>query len=112
LFSAGCEHPYIEIDRANSSLMELENVHDKLLAQAVLFEIPQPEPNILVSTKKSLRLIKQLWDFIFMVKSWIDVWLSTLWKSIDSEFMDMELKRFSKDLKGKYFKNKTPKSVS
>lgn len=103
LFSASCEHPYIEIDRANSSLMELENMHDKLLAQAVLFEIPQPEANILVSTKKSLRLIKQLWDFVFMVKGWVNVWLSTFWKSIDSEFMDMELKRFSKDLRGIYY---------
>lgn len=106
LFSASCEHPYIEIDKANNSLMELENMHDKLLAQAVLFEIPQPEANILVSTKKSLRLIKQLWDFVFMVKGWIDVWLSTLWKRIDSEFMDMELKRFSKDLRGINFKIK------
>lgn len=80
--------------------MELEDLHDKLLSQAVLFEILQPEPNILVSTKKSLRLNKQLWDFVHMVKSWIDVWQLTLWKDIDSEFMDLELKRFAKDLKG------------
>lgn len=80
--------------------MELENLHDKLLSQAILFEIPQPEPNVLESTKTSLRLNKQLWDFVHMVKSWIDVWQLTLWKDIDSEFMDTELKRFSKDLKG------------
>lgn len=98
--SENCENPYIEIDHANKSLMELEDLHDKLFSQAVLFEIPQPEPNILASTKKCLRLNKQLWDFVHMVKSWIDEWKATLWKNMDSEFMDMELKRFSKDLKG------------
>lgn len=98
--SVSCEYPYIEIDKANHYLTELEDLHDKLLSQAVLFEIPQPESNILQLTKKSLRLNKQLWDFVHMVKSWINVWQTTLWKYIDSEFMDMEVKRFAKDLKG------------
>jgi len=80
--------------------MELEDLHDTLLSQAVLFEIPQPEPNILLSTKKTLRLNKQLWDFVNLVRGWIDVWKSTLWNSVDTEYMDMELKRFAKELKG------------
>lgn len=80
--------------------MELEHQHERLLSQAILFEISQPEPNILITTKKYLRLIKQLWDFVHMVKSWINLWHSTLWKNIDFELMDMELKRFAKDLKG------------
>lgn len=79
--------------------MVLEDVRNKLLAQAILFEIPQPETNILGPTKKYIRLIKQLWDFVIMVKSYLDLWQSTLWKDIDSEYMDMELKRFAKDLK-------------
>lgn len=82
-------------------------MHDKLLSQAVLFEIPQPESNILLLTKKSLRLNKQLWDFVHIVKSWINVWQTTLWKYIDSEFMDMEIKRFAKDLKGIFLYLKT-----
>ncbi|VVC32244.1 Hypothetical protein CINCED_3A002285 [Cinara cedri] len=98
-FDGNCENPYIEIDKANYSLLELEELHNKLLSQAILFEIPQPEPNVLESTKISLRLNKHLWDFVHIVKSWIDVWHLTLWKDIDSEFMDTELKRFSKDLK-------------
>lgn len=81
-------------------------MHEKLLSQALLFEIPQPEPNILSSTKKALRLNKQLWDFVLLVKGWIDLWQSTLWKDVDSEFMDMELKRFAKELKSIFFKLK------
>lgn len=86
--------------------MELEDLHDKLLSQAVLFEIPQPEPNVLLSTKKTLRLNKQLWDFVNLVRCWIDVWKSTLWNSVDTEYMDMELKRFAKELKGISFSQK------
>ncbi|XP_025202252.1 dynein beta chain, ciliary-like, partial [Melanaphis sacchari] len=98
-FNAKCENPYIEIDNANSSLMELEDLYQKLLSQAILFEIPQPEPNILLSTKKTLRLNKQLWDFVYLVRGWINVWKSTLWNNVDTENIDMELKRFAKELK-------------
>lgn len=84
--------------------MEIDELHDKLVAQAVLFEIPQPEPNILDTTKKTLQLNKVLWDFVSMVKSWMSLWLSTLWKDVDFELMDLELKRFSKELRGNYLK--------
>ncbi|XP_050529246.1 dynein beta chain, ciliary-like [Daktulosphaira vitifoliae] len=99
-FKWDCKRPYIEVDKAAKNLNELEDLHEKLLSQAILFEIPQPEPNILVPTKKSLKLIKQLWDFVSVVKSWIESWQDTLWKDVDTEIMDIELKRFAKELKG------------
>lgn len=79
--------------------MDLENVVSVLLEQANLFEVPPPEANRFVLLKRLLRLNKQLWDFVHVVTSWIDVWKSTLWKKIDSESIDMELKRFAKELK-------------
>lgn len=79
--------------------MVFEDVRNKLLTQAILFEVLQPDANILAPIKKYLRLNKQLWDFVIMVRSYLDLWQSTLWKDIDSEYMDMELKRFAKDLK-------------
>lgn len=79
--------------------MQMQVLHDKLLSQAILFEITQPEPGILETTRHYLQLNKQLWDFVYLVRGWINLWQSTLWINIDSEFMDMELKRFSKDLK-------------
>lgn len=99
LCSENCENVYAEIDKSNVAFMEIQELHDKLLSQAILFKIPQPEPGILESTRHYLRLNKQLWDFVFSVSCCIDLWQSTLWINIDSEFMDMELKRFSKILK-------------
>lgn len=100
-----CGNPYFEIDNANKYLMELENLYQTFRSQAILFEIPQPDSNALESTKNTLSLSKQTWDFIHLVKECIDVWKSTLWSNIDSEFIDIELKRFAKDLRG-LFENK------
>lgn len=97
--SETCENVYAEIDKSNVAFTEIQELHDKLLSQAILFKITQPEPGILESTRHYLRLNKQLWDFVFSVSSCINLWQSTLWINIDSEFMDMELKRFSKILK-------------
>jgi len=98
--SVNCGNPYVEIDNAIHTLSELEDSHAKLFSRALLFEIQMPEQNTLAETKISLRNIKQLWNFVHMVKSLINVWKSTLWKDINFEFMNMELKRFVKDLKG------------
>lgn len=95
-----CGNPYFEIDNANESLMNLENLYHAFRSQAILFEIQQPDSNTLESTKNSLWLSKQLWDFIHIVKQCINEWKSTLWNNIDSEFIDLELKRFAKDLRG------------
>lgn len=89
----------MEIDDSNSSLIKIQDVHNKLHSQTILFELIQPKSGILEISQHYLRLNKQLWDFVYFVSGWIDLWQSTLWINIDSEFMDMELKRFSKDLK-------------
>ena len=41
-------------------------------------------------------MLKQLWDYINLVRTSIDEWKTTPWKDIDVENMDMECKKFSK----------------
>jgi dynein heavy chain len=41
-------------------------------------------------------MLKQLWDYIYLVRTSIDEWKTTPWKDIDVENMDMECKKFSK----------------
>lgn len=45
--------------------------------------------------------LKVLWDYILVVRSWIYEWECTEWKKIDSESMDMELKKFAKEMRSK-----------
>lgn len=82
----------------------MQKLHDKLLNEALLFEVPQPEPNVLAVNIRSLQLNKETWDFVLMVKSWIDSWLSGLWTDVNFDLMDLELKRFAKELRGMHLK--------
>ena len=41
-------------------------------------------------------MLKQLWDYMFLVRTCIDDWRTTMWVDIDVENMDMECKKFAK----------------
>ena len=63
---------------------------------AVLFEVQVPEFRLLQQCRREIKMLKQLWDYIFLVRTSIDEWKTTPWKDIDVENMDMECKKFSK----------------
>lgn len=70
-----------------------------LLESAGLFEVNVPDFKQLKQCRKELRLLKTLWDYIFIVRSSIDDWKTTPWKEINVEQMDMDCKKFSKDIR-------------
>lgn len=49
--------------------------------------------------RKELKQLKQLWDYTLVVRSMIDDWKTTLWKKIDVENMEMECKKFAKEIR-------------
>jgi dynein heavy chain len=63
---------------------------------STLFEVQVPEFRTLKQCRKEVKMLKQLWDYIFLVRTSIDEWKTTAWKDIDVENMDMECKKFSK----------------
>lgn len=44
-------------------------------------------------------LLQQLWDYIFIVRTSIEDWKKTPWRKIDVENMDIECKKFAKDVR-------------
>ncbi|XP_039284796.1 dynein beta chain, ciliary [Nilaparvata lugens] len=94
-----CEDVYKEIDKTHFEMMELEQLTEKLTQQATLFEVIVPEFKLVKQLRKELKMVKILWDYILVVRSWISDWEGTQWKRIDSETMDMELKKFSKEIR-------------
>ena len=45
-------------------------------------------------------LLKELWDMITVVESCMAAWRMTPWREIHVEDMELECKRFSKDIRG------------
>ena len=46
-----------------------------------------------------MRLLKTLWDMITIVNASIDDWKTTLWQEINVEQMEMDCKKFAKDIR-------------
>ncbi|KAF5280421.1 hypothetical protein FQR65_LT03230 [Abscondita terminalis] len=99
-FEWDCKNVYPLFDSINMELCDYEEELQKFGHQATLFELQVPEFKLLKTTRLELRLIKQLWDFVNVVLSSIEEWKTTLWKKIDVEGMEMELKRFAKEMRG------------
>lgn len=79
------------------SAMEKEMV--ELMDSAGLFEVNIPDFKQLKQCRKEIKLLKTLWDYIIMVQSSIDDWKTTFWKEINVEQMDMDCKKFAKDIR-------------
>lgn len=43
--------------------------------------------------------VQQLWDYIYIVRTSIEDWKLTPWRKIDVENMDIECKKFAKDVR-------------
>ena len=99
-FRFKCHRPYEYLGQANHLIGGFENEMQKLQESSTLFEVPVPEFRLLEQCRKEVKMLKQLWDYIFLVRTSIDEWKTTPWKDIDVENMDMECKKFSKDIRG------------
>ncbi|XP_030760043.1 dynein beta chain, ciliary-like isoform X2 [Sitophilus oryzae] len=98
-FNFNCPDIYRLFDKTHSQLFELEAERDKLQEQANLFELTLPEFKPLKACRKELKQLKQLWDFDNVAMSCIDEWKLTPWKKIDVENMEMECKKYGKEMR-------------
>ena len=53
----------------------------------------------LKSCRRECTLSKQLWDYVFVVRSSVDNWKLTYWKEIDVERLEIECKHYAKDIR-------------
>jgi len=77
----------------------MERVMSGLLDSASLFEVNVPEYKQLRACRREALLLKTLWDFVYIVRTSIDDWKTTLWREINVEQMDIDCNRFSKNIK-------------
>ena len=95
-----CKSPYEYLAKSHVEVKVLEEKVDDLQTQAMLFEVEVPDYPMIKQCRKENKMLKQLWDYVFLVRTSVDEWKTTPWSDIDVENMDMECKKFSKDLRG------------
>lgn len=98
-FTWACKNVYALLDKTNREITDMENEMNKLQEQANLFELAMPEFKLLKLNRKEVRQVKQLWDYVNIVRSCIEEWKTTPWKKIDVEGMEMECKKFGKEIR-------------
>ncbi|KAF5892934.1 dynein heavy chain 11, axonemal-like, partial [Clarias magur] len=99
IFSISTEEPYRLIDKTNRAVAQLEKEMCKLQETAKLFEVSFPDYKQLRRCRSDIILLKAVWDMVIFVKCSILDWKKTPWKEINVEQMDMELRRFAKEMK-------------
>ena len=71
----------------------------ELYTAAGLFEVNIPEFKQLKACRKEICMLKTLWDQIELVKSSFADWNTTLWSDINVENMEIDCKKFVKDIR-------------
>ncbi|ALC45571.1 CG41497 [Drosophila busckii] len=66
---------------------------------AQLLDIGQPDTATLEHCRTQLRRVKQLWDFVRVIESCIVDWHATPWLHIDTDDVEHECKKFTRDLR-------------
>ncbi|XP_064167563.1 dynein axonemal heavy chain 11-like [Anguilla rostrata] len=99
IFRRNVDDPYKHIDKTNRAVVQLETEMRKLQETAALFEVSFPDYKQLRQCRSDTILLKSVWDMVIFVKTSIEDWTKTKWKEMNVEQMDMELRRFAKEMK-------------
>ncbi|NXK90148.1 DYH17 protein, partial [Formicarius rufipectus] len=98
-FSYTEPNPYKLLNRQEKKIAAMERDMAALATSAGLFEVSVPEYKQLKLCRRELRLLKELWDMISLVNMSIDTWKTTRWNELNVEDMDIECKKFAKDIR-------------
>ncbi|KAE8580906.1 hypothetical protein XENTR_v10024588 [Xenopus tropicalis] len=99
IFNFDADGPYKHLDKTHRNIARLEGEMKKLQETADLFEVNMPEYKQLQQCRVAIILLKSVWDMVIFVRTSIKDWMKTPWKQINVEQMDMELRRFAKEMK-------------
>ena len=98
-FSKSCQTSYELLNAANKEIESMEEEINVLQSEAVLFDVSVPKFSLFQQCKQETKMLKQLWDYVYLVRTSIEEWRKTAWNELDVENMDAESKKFSKDIR-------------
>lgn len=93
------EKPYQLLDAKNIEIKQMESAMTSIYESAALFEVMVPDYKQLKQCRKEMCLLKELWDVISVVNSSLEDWQTTKWVDINVENMDLECKKFAREIR-------------
>ena len=78
---------------------EMEVEMEEISEAADLFEVSLPDFRQLKACRREIVLLKILWDMVVLVRTSFQEWTKTLWREINVEQLDMDCKKFVKDIR-------------
>ncbi|EDX15768.1 GD15126 [Drosophila simulans] len=98
-FRVPCPQVYDVCDEVYLRLHRFRRQQRLYTRWARLLDIQPPDPATLQFCEVELRRVKQLWDFVRVIESCIVAWHATPWLLIDTDDMEHECKKFTRDLR-------------
>uniref|UniRef100_A0A096NT81 Dynein axonemal heavy chain 17 n=2 Tax=Papio anubis TaxID=9555 RepID=A0A096NT81_PAPAN len=98
-FSFSDPNPYKSLNKQQKSISAMEGIMEALSKSGGLFEVTVPDYKQLKACHREVCLLKELWDMIVVVNTSIEDWKTTKWKDINVEQMDIDCKKFAKDVR-------------
>ncbi|NWU90022.1 DYH9 protein, partial [Upupa epops] len=93
------EKPYHLLDVKHMEIKQMESAMASIYESAGLFEVTVPDYKQLKQCRKELCLLKELWDMISLVNTSFDDWQTTRWVDINVENMDLQCKKFAREIR-------------
>ncbi|KAK2510562.1 hypothetical protein Q9233_017619 [Columba guinea] len=98
-FRFDTKKPYQLLDTKHIEIKQMESAMTSIYESAGLFEVMVPDYKQLKQRRKELCLLKELWDMISLVGACLDDWQTTKWVDINVENMDLECKKFAREIR-------------
>ncbi|XP_030369376.1 dynein beta chain, ciliary [Scaptodrosophila lebanonensis] len=98
-FNIPCPQVYDYCDAVYKRLHVFRIEQRRYTRWAQLLDIAKPEAATLLYCDTVLKRVKQLWDFVRVIESCIVDWHATPWLHIDTDDMEHECKKFTRDLR-------------
>ena len=102
-FDTGVEQGYVDCIKAHKELLEHDKKWDDLSGFAKIFEFPElMEPSKVITTAlhQQTSQMLQMWHFVDMITSQVDMWKTTLWNDLNCEEIEDGAKGLYKQLRG------------
>ncbi|XP_068770010.1 dynein axonemal heavy chain 9 [Struthio camelus] len=98
-FRFDTEKPYQLLDAKHIEIKQMESAMTSIYESAGLFEVVVPDYKQLKQCRREMCLLKELWDMISVVNSSLGDWQNTKWVDINVENMDLECKKFAREIR-------------